>query len=111
MHTIARDFLIGLALFMLICSVNLAATEPPAPLVLANAVRTSLLAALIELGACWRPDEAGVSLLSSTLVEHDRALVILGLVFSGMVAFNLWFVRHVRCAYGSRQGPGWGSGQ
>jgi hypothetical protein len=112
MHTVrlARDFLIGLALFMVICSVNLANGTPPDLLAFASAVRTSILAALLELGACWPAVEAGAGLMPGALVEHDRALVILGLVFSGLVAFNLWFVRHVRCVYTAPRQGGWNGG-
>jgi hypothetical protein len=101
MHTLrlARDFLIGLGLFMLISSLNLATGAPPEPLAFVSAVRTSVLAALIDMGACWQSAESAIALLPNALVEHDRTLVILGLVFSGMVAFNLWFARHVRCVY------------
>jgi hypothetical protein len=37
--------------------------------------------------------------------DRGDAIVILALVFLGMVAFNLWFFRHLRCVYApSRQG-------
>jgi hypothetical protein len=95
---IARDFLIGFALFMLICSVHLAGTGSPAPLVFLNAVRTSIFATAVELGA-WQPAGAAFDVLSCLPIAHDRELVILGLVFSGMVAFNLWFARHLHRDY------------
>jgi hypothetical protein len=108
MHSLrlTRDFLIGLGLFMLISSLSLPAGAPPDPLAFFGAVRTSVLVVLIELGACWSPAQAAIALLPSALVEHDRTLVILGLVFSGMVAFNLWFARHVLSVYTLRDRPG-----
>jgi hypothetical protein len=37
--------------------------------------------------------------------NRGDAILILALVFSGIAAFNLWFVRHLHCVYAaSRQG-------
>jgi|GEM_PF-4161359 len=101
MHTLrlARDFLIGLALFLVICSITFADDGHSGLLLFASAVQTSVLAMVSGFCVGWPAIADGARLLPAALVEHDRAIVILALVFSGMVAVNLWFARVVRCVY------------
>ncbi|HXF54630.1 MAG TPA: hypothetical protein VNK52_10960 [Hyphomicrobiaceae bacterium] len=109
MHTLrlARDFLIGLALFLLICSITLAGEGHSGLLLVASAVRTSVLATVSGFCLGWPAIEGDAHLLPAALVVHDRAVVILALVFSGMVAVNLWFARVIRCVYTApHQGEG-----
>lgn len=106
---VARDFLIGLALFGLICGVNLAEASAPASTFLANAARAAVLGNHAEPSA-WSAAEARASVHRHKHIERDRALAILALVFSGFVAFNLWFARHLRRVYASPRRGGWRRG-
>jgi hypothetical protein len=95
-----RYCLISLAFVLLAWSVGLVATARPAAALYANSAHPNVVAAATQA----RPRTMTQSLVDvphRAPVQRDRALLILIPVLSGMVAFNLWFARHLHFAYGS----------
>jgi hypothetical protein len=107
-----RDFLIGLMLFCGIVGVTTCAS-------LSN---TSFFSGAAEAGQYTMPSDA-MTLVASDFkpnftpltriarsTEQTQGLLILGLVFSAMVAFNLAFLRHLRRVYASPRQGAWRRG-
>jgi hypothetical protein len=94
----ARDFLLGLGLFtvMLTAANHLPArtANEPAPIFNSSAY------AAIQPATYSRPHGAATAIVSRAS-DDLRTKVILGLVFSTLVAFNLALLRHLRRVYAS----------
>jgi hypothetical protein len=110
-----RDFLTGLVLFAMILGVT---TFAP----LSNEANSTFSGAALA-GQFTMPTDAQAlvsvdfktpNFTSSTRVarttEQTQGLLILGLVFSAMVAFNLAFLRHLRRVYASPRQGAWRRG-
>ena len=113
MPRMARDFLTGLAIFVAILGV---VTFSP----LSNDPNPTFSGAALA-GQFTMPTEAHGLLAAdfkiftpSTRIvrtpEQTQGLLIVGLVFSAMVAFNLAFLRHLRRVYASPRQGAWRRG-
>jgi hypothetical protein len=92
----------ALALMLLAASVS----GPGGVALLADAAHASEMATSEVVDALHMID-AEFALSEPVYRGTDRgdAILILVLVFSGIIAFNLWFFHHLRCVYApSRQG-------
>jgi hypothetical protein len=103
-----KDFLIGLSVFALVLLAAAAEGSGGAWSVLAEVANAGEIASSEVIDTLDMID-AQLALSEPVYRDTDRgtAILILALVFSSIVAFNLWFFRHLRRVYApSRRGGG-----
>jgi hypothetical protein len=116
MPRMVRDFLTGLVLFGLMLAVT---TFSP----WSNDTGSTFYSGAALAGQFTMPTDAQAILVANTVTpsfspstrivrtpEQTQGLLILGLVFSAMVAFNLAFLRHLRRVYASPRQGAWRRG-
>lgn len=106
-----RDLLLGLALFFTLSAASAAAQGHSL---------SSLFSKPTSISAGEQQEDAGrfsgefepsaTYVRSGKEPETRTAMAILAAVFSAMVAFNLWFYRHLRRVYASPRHGGWRRG-
>jgi hypothetical protein len=109
-----RDFLIGLLLFGAILSVTTLSPFSNAsdPSVFSGAALAGQFTMPADaqglIAAEFKPSFTSTRMLRTP--EQTQGLLILGLVFSTMVALNLAFLRHLRRVYASPRQGAWRRG-
>jgi hypothetical protein len=109
---VLRDFVVGMALFGLIAAAAGSFSK--------DHKRTALFSGAAFAGhyvipmdgtllvpATYTPTSPVQSTRVARAPEQSQSLIILGLVFSSMVAFNLAFLRHLRRVYASPRQGAW----
>jgi hypothetical protein len=110
-----RDFLTGMVLFGVIVGLTTIAQAPnePNPAVFSGAAQAGQYAmpadAQTLVASDFKPNFIPSTRIDRT-AGQTQGLMILGLVFSAMVAFNLAFLRHLRRVYASPRQGAWRRG-
>jgi hypothetical protein len=115
MPRMVRDFLTGLVIFGAILSVTTFSplSNDPNP-AFTGAALAGQFAMPTEahglIAASYQPNFSPSTRIVRT-TEQTQGLLILGLAFSAMVAFNLAFLRHLRRVYASPRQGAWRRGE